>query len=608
MKKYIKSAICSALCVSMLASSAALLTGNAAEESSDGVQVAASIKNIDGQLVLVKNKDIESDTKQTAKLSTGNLAKQSVLPTKYNLNDEGAVTSIKDQGLDGTCWAFSTMAALESNIIKSGNASNSINLSENHLVKFTFDGKDNSFDQSLFAAKDTFSTGGQSAYDLGGNSYLSSATLMRRYGAVDESNAPYSSNLSDSLRTSADIYLKNAYFLGSCAYMDYDYDTGEVIAQELYDDETVAQIIENFKTAIMNYGALFGNFYSTDAMGSDEPSDEYWNPKTNAFYFDAKENGEDNFQVLNHAITIVGWDDSFSKSNFIKTPPADGAWIVKNSWGSDWGDNGYFYLSYYDLSLTGVTSFVAEDVEYKSDGTTQHEYKNIYQYDGIGLGDTQLCNTEEYKGANFFKARSNEKLEAISTETFYDNVTVNYEIYKNVKNYKDPTDGILAASGSEYIPSAGYYTIELDSAIKLDEGEIYSVVVEIVSDYDDESLYLLPFEANVSYLTSIYAGAKQSAIYRDGAWEAIKGTFDLDGYTLGNATVKAYTNDITESVYCDLDGDSITSISDATLIQKYLAKMIEFSDYQASISDVDGDGSITIMDATMIQKYLAKLI
>lgn len=63
----------------------------------------------------------------------------------------------------------------------------------------------------------------------------------------------------------------------------------------------------------------------------------------------------DGDKYADHEITIVGWDDNYSKDNFSVTPPGNGAFLVKNSWDVDWGDSGYFYISYYDKSLSEPT-------------------------------------------------------------------------------------------------------------------------------------------------------------------------------------------------------------------------------------------------------------
>ena len=96
--------------------------------------------------------------------------------------------------------------------------------------------------------------------------------------------------------------------------------------------------IPNLKAAIMKYGAIGGAYLS------DSGTKGYYNVKTAAHYVDK-------YITASHAISIVGWDDNYPKENFTITPPGDGAWIIKNSWSTNFGDNGYMYISYYDQSL-----------------------------------------------------------------------------------------------------------------------------------------------------------------------------------------------------------------------------------------------------------------
>ena len=143
------------------------------------------------------------------------------LPEKYDLrNVDGAsfVTSVKNQGVYGDCWAFGTLSSLESNLLKTGKAAN-VDLSERHLAWFTYNGTDMSDDASLWAGKDTFLVDeGKDAYTQGGGRFKAAATLMRGYGAVEEAAAPHQADegmgaVDDGLRTRSDVRAQNISFL-----------------------------------------------------------------------------------------------------------------------------------------------------------------------------------------------------------------------------------------------------------------------------------------------------------------------------------------------------------------------------------------------------------
>ncbi|MCR5160702.1 MAG: hypothetical protein K6C06_02930 [Lachnospiraceae bacterium] len=186
----------------------------------------------------------------------------------------------------------------------------------------------------------------------------------------------------------------------------------------------------------------------------------------------------------NHAVTVVGWDDTFSAQNWPEghRPPADGAWIVKNSWGTDWGTNGYFLLSFYDKSLNALGSFefdVSEDLQ-------NMDSLMILQHDFMPteIASSTLFDTPVYT-ANIFDIEKDSVLQYVSAMTGDLDTTVTASIYLLDEGAMVPTDGRLLDSITETFRYAGYHRMGLNGNLLLPEGSRISVVVlERIPDND----------------------------------------------------------------------------------------------------------------------------
>ena len=156
MKKSVLKATLCTLLSTLIALPASIVSFSAESSNPEILFELKTDKN--GFQYLEENADIKADKLK----ADNNLLKSVSLPAKYNLADNNFVSKVKNQNPYGTCWAFSTLASLESTLIKSGNADSSVDLSEKHLIWFNYNGADSSTDKSLYAGKDSFLSGGYS--------------------------------------------------------------------------------------------------------------------------------------------------------------------------------------------------------------------------------------------------------------------------------------------------------------------------------------------------------------------------------------------------------------------------------------------------------------
>ena len=192
----------------------------------------------------------------------------------------------------------------------------------------------------------------------------------------------------------------------------------------------------------------------------------------------------------NHAVTVVGWDDTFPADSWPedRSPPADGVWIVKNSWDTDWGNEGYFLLSYYDMSMNAIGSF-----EYvTTEESRQLDYLNILNYDNMPaeIISSTLFDSPVYS-ANLFTVQEDSVLEYISAMTGDLNTAVTASVYLLNPDAKEPTDGILLHTVTETFRFAGYHRLALNDNLLLPAGSRIAVVVLESVPTEDGTRYAL---------------------------------------------------------------------------------------------------------------------
>lgn len=315
----------------------------------------------------------------------------------------------------------------------------------------------------------------------GGRLEMAIAYLVRRDGAVSEEHDPYMPYSVDS-----------EYEIANYNEIDEDYHIKDVIwieGRDRWDNNG------RIKKALIKYGGVYSS-YLNDFSCYD---------KSRANYYYAKQNSSGDAKW--HAVTIVGWDDNYSASNFKHTPPGDGAFICKNSWGESNGEKGYFYVSYHDEKFAYDKSavFVASDED--------EDYNTVYQYDPLGAVTPYAYGIRTVYGANVFpeKGKSLENDEILKAVSFYtNNSVVDYEVYivtdyKNAASLKGTKK--IAASGT--LEEMGYHTISLNEPVELNAGSRFAVIVKIVAETGDGYMYCeAPIETK--FTSKATAGADES--------------------------------------------------------------------------------------------------
>ena len=367
-------------------------------------------------------------------------------PPRFDLRQQGIYLQVKQQRY-GDCWAFATIDMLQIGAQLQG-ISGVEELSERHLVYYTYHSVSGNRGQQEGEGT-AFMDGGnaEKCFVYGGKYDYAIRTLGSYVGAVEENIYPYvqaQEALPDSVNAAyegAALRLINAYIINT------------------YDHNAIKQ-------KILEYGSVGITYYS---------GLEYYNYHTAAQYCPTPTRAD-------HAVVIIGWDDSYSKENFKEKPADDGAWLVKNSWGTIFGKEGYFWLSYEDASIASRA--------YVMDVTGIDTFDNIYQCDNTLLDD-QVKGEGSLGLANSYVVGEEgafyEKLDAISIAVPTGNLEYSLQIYQETDGsmYGNPDRGtpLLSVPASGWLDTPGLHTIEIEEDIQVPPNSRVAIVLLLQGEH-----------------------------------------------------------------------------------------------------------------------------
>ena len=415
------------------------------------------------------NLGYEFDVKNSKLIVMPNNLDEKALPAKFDLRDYNRAPEVKNQGDLETCWAFAALSCVEA----ANRPREEIELSVDHLAY------NNSFGLDV-------KRGG--AYTMG-MSYL-----LGWQGPVMEEQDPYNDGETNAT-------LSPVKHVQEIRFMDEkDY--------------------EEIKRSIYKYGPIETNIKNT-LKGASASSPEY-NETNHAYYYSGTSRPS-------HEIIIVGWDDDYPKENFNTTPEGNGAFICQNSWGKDFGEDGYFYVSYYD-SIVGAANMVYSSVE------EPDNYDSIYQTDlcgwvgQVGTGNEHAC------AMNVYTAKDDSDLEAMGFYATSKGMSYKLYVINDFTDCRNVDLTVLEPVAVGSLDMMGFYTIPIDK-VALKKGERFAVAMAL---YSPENSHPIAVEHRSTDIT------KNAEISDGEGYISVKGIYwgNTEKDYECNICLKAYTKNI----------------------------------------------------------------
>ncbi|MCK5108674.1 MAG: DUF4082 domain-containing protein, partial [Methanosarcinales archaeon] len=328
----------------------------------------------------------------------------------------------------------------------------------------------------------------------------------------------------------------------------------------------------------------------------------------------------------NHSVSIVGWDD-----NKVTQAPLPGAWIVKNSWGTGWGNDGFFYLAYNSSCVRGVAY-----LEYK-DPVPGEE---LLYWDEAGFVDSVGDGNSSSWMASVFTANQSGNLTHIDFWTTSNNAEYDVHVWNGFF-------GSELANQTGTCQEYGYYSIPLNTPIPMDAGQQFTIGVNMTTPGYG---YPIPVECAIAWTVNPTIQSNVSFIRQnasdswmdmaDDGWNAclrarVVNTPDITSFapeTSVNDTEWAtrtfnITTDQTANVAWLINGTFVQDANTSVITASYtntsaalgvwnVSAVVESAngiDMQTWIwnvtarvpGDVTGDDDVTIGDATLLFNWVS---
>lgn len=378
------------------------------------------------------------------------------LPASYDLRDYGWITPTENQGQLGTCWAFATTTVYQSSLLRNGLATDpsspELDLSIWHLATRNGNELDLTFPYDGWGGLHNYSVGywtrgvgewkaAGDSLSAGGGAVMVSTNPLNVYPigpvADHENLTPYVPPAAEPL---APYHLEQSFMLRQ---------TNSGAMSIAFRDQVKANVAAHGATAIAMW-----------AGGEVEHFSDFYNATDHTFRYTGTAD-------QNHAVTVAGWDDN--KVVTVNGVTSTGAWLIQNSWGSDWGDDGYFWVAYDDTKMGMMTLSV--------DVGMGNIYSPTVLQNQIFAPSTWLGGTagQDAEAASKMLSATDETLLALG-------LYVGAGSQFSITIYDDWNDGPLGEALAEInnlsVDSEGYVEFSLNSPLALHAGDAVYVVVD----------------------------------------------------------------------------------------------------------------------------------